>query len=89
MNVKSAFLNGYINEEVCVSQPPGFENHKYLNHVFKQATRAWYERLSKFFINQGYLRGKVDTNLFIKLHGNDTLLIQVYVDDIIFRSINM
>ena len=55
----------------------------------KQAHRAWYERLSKFLINQGYLRGKVDTTLFIKRHGNDTLLIQLYVDNIIFGSTNM
>ena len=55
MDVKSAFLNGFINEEVCVEQPPGFENPHFPNHVFKlskalyglkQAPRAWYERLS-------------------------------------------
>ena len=57
MNVKSAFLNGFIKEEVYVDQPPGFENSDKPNHVFrlikalyglKQAPRAWYERLSKF-----------------------------------------
>ena len=55
MDVKSAFSNGYITEEVYVEQPLGFENHEYLDHVFKlnkvlyglkQAPRAWYERLS-------------------------------------------
>ena len=55
MDVKSAFLNGYIKEEVYVKQPPGFEDYKYPDHVFKltktlyglkQAPRAWYERLS-------------------------------------------
>ena len=59
MDIKSAFLNGYIKEEVYVEQPPGFEDHKYPDHVFKltkvlydlkQALRAWYERLSSFLL---------------------------------------
>jgi len=63
MDVKSAFLNGYLKEEVYVSQPPGFENYKFSNHVFKldkalyglkQASRAWYERLSNFLIKNGF-----------------------------------
>ena len=63
MDVKSAFLNGYINEEVFVSQPPGFEDHQHSGHVFKlkkalyglkQALRQWYERLSDFLISQSY-----------------------------------
>ena len=67
MDVKSAFLDGYINEEVYVSQPPDFENHEYLSHVdklkwvlygLKQGPRAWYEWLSKFLINQGYSSGR-------------------------------
>ena len=62
MDVKSAFLNGFIQEEVYVDQPPGFENHKLPNHVLKlknalyglkQAPRAWYERLSKFLLEKG------------------------------------
>jgi len=60
MDVKSAFLNGYIDEEVYVSQPPGFEDHKHSDHVFKlkkalcglkQAPRQWYERLSNFLLS--------------------------------------
>ena len=75
MDVKSSFLNGYINEEVYISQPPGFENIEYPNHVYKlkralyglkKAPRAWYERLSKFLLEQGFSRGKVDTTLFIR-----------------------
>src|SRR3954470_2341235 len=97
MDVKSAFLNGYINEEVYVAQPPGFENYKYPTHDYKlkralydlkQAPMAWYERLSKFLLSQGYFRGKVDTTLFIKRKDKDILLVQVYVDDIIFGSTN-
>jgi len=97
MDVKSAFLNGYINEEVFVSQPPGFEDRQHPGHVFKlkkalyglkQAPRKWYERLSDFLILQGYDRGTSDKTLFIKKKGDDTILVQVYVDDIIFGSIN-
>ena len=97
MDVKSAFLNRYINEEVYVSQPPGFENFENLNYVYKlkhalyvlkQAPRAWYERLSKFLLDQGFSRGKVDTTLFIKHEGKHFILVQVYVDDIIFGSSN-
>ena len=97
MDVKSAFLNGFINEEVYVEQPPGFENHISPNHVFKltkalyglkQAPRAWYERLSGFLIEKGFSRGKIDTTLFIKYENDDILLIQIYVDDIIFGATN-
>jgi len=97
MDVKSAFLNGYINEKVFVSQPPGFEDHQHPGHVFKlkkalyglkQAPRQWYERLSDFLTSQGYERGTSDKTLFIKKKGDDTILVQVYVDDIIFGSNN-
>jgi len=67
MDVKSAFLNGYLKEEVYVNQPLGFENHDLLNHVFKldkalyglkQAPRSWYEHLSKFLIDDDFRRGR-------------------------------
>ena len=67
IDIKSVFLNGYITEEVYVGQPPGFENHKYPNHIFKlnkalyglkQAPRAWYERLSKFLLENNFSRKK-------------------------------
>ena len=97
MDVKSAFLNGFIQEEVYVDQPPRFGNSDKPNHVFKlkkalyglkQAPRAWYERLSKFLLEKGFSRGKVDTTLFIKRKLNDIFLVQIYVDDIIFGSTN-
>jgi len=97
MDVKSAFLNRFIQEEVYVDQPPGFENSDMPNHVFKlkralyglkQASRAWYERISKFVLEKDFSRGKVDTSLFIKRKLNDILLVQIYVDDIIFGSTN-
>jgi len=95
MDVKSAFLNGYINEEVYVDQPPGFEDHQHPNHVFKlkkalyglkQALRQWYERLSNFLLSHGYERGMVDKTLFIKKSNSEIILVQIYVDDIIFGA---
>ncbi|WVZ83829.1 hypothetical protein U9M48_030927 [Paspalum notatum var. saurae] len=97
MDVKSAFLNGYINELVYVEQPSGFEDPNHPNHVYrlskalyglKQAPRAWYERLRDFFIEKGFKIGRVDTTLFTKKMDNDLFVCQVYVDDIIFRSTN-
>ena len=72
MDVKSAFLNGYTNEEIYVEQPPGFKDDKKPNHVYKlkkalyglkQAPRAWYERLRDFLLSKGFMMGKVDTTL--------------------------
>ncbi|WCJ23989.1 Retrovirus-related Pol polyprotein from transposon RE1 [Euphorbia peplus] len=97
MDVKSAFLNGYIDEEVYVSQPPGFEDPKFPDHVYKlkkalyglkQAPRAWYERLTKFLLSKGFVRGCVDTTLFTLKKNKDILIAQVYVDDIIFGATN-
>jgi len=77
MDVKSAFLNGFLNEEVYVSQPPGFINEEKPDHVFKltktlyglkQALRAWYDRLNTFLIENGFSREKIDTTLFRKTH---------------------
>jgi len=97
MDVKSAFLNGFVYEEIYVSQPPGFEDHKYPEHVYKlkkalyglkQAPRQWYERLSHFLLSHEYERGKVEKTLFIKKAGYDIILEQIYVDDIVFGSSN-
>ena len=97
MDVKSAFLNGYINELVYVKQPPGFEDEKKHNHVYKlrkalyglkQAPRASYEKLRDLLLSKGFKMGKVDTTLFTKKLGNDLFVMQIYVDDIIFGSTN-
>ena len=97
MDVKSAFLNGELDEEVYVEQPPGFEDPDFLDFVYylfkdiyglKQAPRKWYDTLSGFLIENGFIRGVIDKNLFTKKHKNDMLLVQVYVDDIIFGSTN-
>ncbi|CAM8948430.1 unnamed protein product [Rhodiola kirilowii] len=95
MDVKSAFLNGLLHEEVFVSQPKGFEDPHHPAHVYrlkkalyglKQAPRAWYERLTVFLINHGYVRGGVDKTLFVKHTRSDFIIAQIYVDDIVFGS---
>jgi hypothetical protein len=97
MDMKSVFFNGYIQEEMHVEQPPGFEDDKKSNHVYKlrkalyglkQAPRAWYERLRDFLLSKGFVTGKVDTTLFTKKIGKDLFVLQIYVDDIIFGSTN-
>jgi hypothetical protein len=93
MDVKNAFLNSVIQEEVFVRQPPGFESPKYPDRVYKllkalyglkQASWAWYARLKTFLLEHGYVIGSVDKTLFTLNHGTDFLLVQIYVDDIIF-----
>ena len=97
MDVKSAFLNGKLDEEVYVEQPPGFVDPKHPDYVYrldkalyglKQAPRAWYETLAQFLIESGFTRGTIDKTLFYLNQGNDLLLVQIYVDDIIFGSTN-
>ncbi|CAM8994349.1 unnamed protein product [Rhodiola kirilowii] len=95
MDVKTAFLNGFLKEEIFVEQTPGFEVPEHPDHVYvldkalyglKQAPRAWYERLSKYLLAHGYERGKVDKTLFLLRTNKHLLIVQVYVDDIIFGS---
>nr|GEU33529.1 putative ribonuclease H-like domain-containing protein [Tanacetum cinerariifolium] len=97
MDVKSTFLYGTIKEEVYFCQPIGFEYPDYPDKVYKvvkalyglhQAPRAWYETLANYLLENGFQRGKIDQTLFIKKQKGDILLVQVYVDDIIFRSTN-
>ncbi|GJU17977.1 putative ribonuclease H-like domain-containing protein, partial [Tanacetum coccineum] len=93
MDVKSAFLYGKIKEEVYVCQPPGFEDPDFPDRVYKvekalcglhQAPRAWSETLLTYLLDNEFQRGKFDKTLFIKRYKGDILLVQVYVDDIIF-----
>ncbi|GJZ97142.1 retrovirus-related pol polyprotein from transposon TNT 1-94 [Tanacetum coccineum] len=95
MDVKTTFLNGNLREEVYVSQPDGFVDPDNPNHVYKlkkalyglkQALRAWYDMLSSFLISQDFSKGSVDPTLFIHKEGKELLLVQVYVDDIIFAA---
>ncbi|GJY28898.1 putative ribonuclease H-like domain-containing protein [Tanacetum coccineum] len=98
MDVKSAFLYGTIDEEVYVMQPPGFEDPEFPNKVYRvekamyglhQAPRAWYGTMSKYLLANGFQRGTIDQTLFIRKHKGEFLLVQVYVDDIIFGSSNL
>jgi hypothetical protein len=91
--MKSAFLNGVIQEEVYVRQPPGFESPKYLDRVYKlsnalyglkQVSQVWYARLKIFLLEHGYVMGSVDKTFFTLNHDTDFLLVHIYVDDIIF-----
>ncbi|GKE46482.1 retrovirus-related pol polyprotein from transposon TNT 1-94 [Tanacetum coccineum] len=84
MDVKSDFLNGFINEEVYVSQPPGFFNFKKPNHVFKlknalyglkQAPKAWYDRLQAFRLDHKYTMGLVDNTLFTKKRDSHIIIV--------------
>ncbi|KAL0561561.1 hypothetical protein IC582_001995 [Cucumis melo] len=93
MDVKSAFLNGYLNEEVYVAQPKGFIDSEYPQHVYKlnkalyglkQASRAWYERLAIYLNCKGYFRGGTDKTLFIHITNDELIVAQIYVHDIIF-----
>jgi hypothetical protein len=95
VDVKTIFLNGVIQEEVFLRQPRGFENPKYPNRVYKiskalyglkQAPRAWCARLKTFLLEHGHVMGSVDKTLFTLNHGTNFLLVQIYVDDIIFRG---
>ncbi|KAL8116656.1 hypothetical protein AgCh_022995 [Apium graveolens] len=97
MDVKSNFLNGELEEEVYVEQPPGFVDSKLPNHVYrldkalyglKQAPRAWYETLAQFLLESGFNKGTIDKIFFYLNHRKDLLLVQIYVYDIIFGSTN-
>jgi hypothetical protein len=93
MDVKSDFLNGVIKEEVYVRQSLGFESLKYSDRVYKlskalyelkQASRTWYARLKTFLLEHRYVMGSVDKTIFTLNHDTDFLLLQIYVDAIIF-----
>ncbi|GJV38668.1 retrovirus-related pol polyprotein from transposon TNT 1-94 [Tanacetum coccineum] len=95
MDVKTAFLNDDLKEEVYISQPEGFVDPDHPTHVYrlkkalyglKQAPRAWYDTLLRFLLDNKFSKGVVDPTLFTRKTGKHTLLIQIYVDDIIFAS---
>ncbi|GJU87409.1 putative ribonuclease H-like domain-containing protein [Tanacetum coccineum] len=97
MDVKSAFFHGTIEEEVYVTQPPGFKDPDHPDKVYKvvkalyglhQAPRAWYETLANYLLSNRFNKGKIDQTLFIKKQKGDILLVHVYEDDIIFGSTN-
>nr|GEZ72217.1 retrovirus-related Pol polyprotein from transposon TNT 1-94 [Tanacetum cinerariifolium] len=97
MDVKTTFVYGPLKEEVYVNQPDGFVDPYHPNKVYrlkkslyglKQAPRAWYDELFNFLVSKGFSKGSIDPTLFITKHRGDILLVQIYVDDIIFGSTN-
>nr|GEW65409.1 retrovirus-related Pol polyprotein from transposon TNT 1-94 [Tanacetum cinerariifolium] len=97
MDVKTSFLYGPLKEEVYVNQPDGFVDPYHPDKVYrlkkalyglKQAPRAWYDEFSNFLVSKGFFKGSIDPTLFITNHRGDILLVQIYVDDIIFGSTN-
>nr|GEU36958.1 retrovirus-related Pol polyprotein from transposon TNT 1-94 [Tanacetum cinerariifolium] len=97
MDVKTTFLYGPLKEEVYVNQPDGFVDPYHPGKVYrlkkalyglKQAPKALYDELSNFLVSKGFSKGSIDPTLFITKHGEDILLVQIYVDDIIFGSTN-
>nr|GFC76964.1 retrovirus-related Pol polyprotein from transposon TNT 1-94 [Tanacetum cinerariifolium] len=95
MDVKTAFLHGSLKEDVYVCQPEGFIDADHPSRVYKlkkalyglkQAPRAWYNKLLMFLLQNHFFKGTIDPTLFIKRLQDDILVVQVYVDDIIFGS---
>ena len=96
MDVKSAFLNGYIEGEAYLEQPQGYEVLGQVNKVYmlkkalyglKQAPRAWYNRIDSYLIENGFHRSASEPTLYTKVNekGN-MLIIFLYVDDLIFTG---
>ncbi|GJZ17085.1 retrovirus-related pol polyprotein from transposon TNT 1-94 [Tanacetum coccineum] len=97
MDVKTTFLNGLLKEDVYVAQPDGFVDPDHPEKVYhlrkalyglKQAPRVWYDELSNFLMSKGFTKGTIDPTLFTIRYEEDILLVQIYVDDIIFGSTN-
>ncbi|GJS85456.1 retrovirus-related pol polyprotein from transposon TNT 1-94 [Tanacetum coccineum] len=93
MDVKTTFLYRHLKEEVYVNQPDGFIDPYHPDQVYrlkkalyglKQAPMAWYDELSNILVSKGFSKGSIDPTLFITKHGKDILLVQIYIDDIIF-----
>ncbi|GJS87075.1 retrovirus-related pol polyprotein from transposon TNT 1-94 [Tanacetum coccineum] len=97
MDIKTTFINGPLKEEVYINQPDGFIDPHYPDKVYrlkkalyglKQAPRAWYDEVSNFLVSKGFSKVSIDPTLFITKHGDDILLVQIYVNDIIFGYTN-
>ncbi|GJZ32555.1 retrovirus-related pol polyprotein from transposon TNT 1-94 [Tanacetum coccineum] len=97
IDVKTPFLHDTLKEDVYVCQPEGFIDTDHPSHVYKlkkalyglkQAPRVWYDELSKILLQNHFFKGSIDPTLFIRHFDDDILVVQVYVDDIIFGSTN-
>ena len=95
MDLNSAFLNGFVKGKVYVTQPKGFFDLHFPDHMLylkkalyglKQAPSAWFDCLIEYLVTNGFTRGQADRTLFIKKVDGELVITQVYVDDIIFGS---
>jgi hypothetical protein len=91
MDVEITFLNGFIEEEVYIEQPQGFEVSDRETHVcllrkalygLKQAPQAWYSRIDTYLLQMGFEKSNADPNLYFIIRGEDTLILILYVDDL-------
>ena len=91
MHVKTAFLNGLVEEEVYVEQPLGFETHDRKTHVcglkkalygLKKALKTWYGKIVSFLMSLGFTKSKADSNLYYKVVDSDQVILLLYVDDL-------
>ena len=91
MDIKTAFLNGLVEEEVYVEQPQGLETHDRKTHVcrlkkslygLKQAPRSWYGRIDRFLKSLGFTKSKADSNLYYKVVDKGSVILLLYVDDL-------
>ena len=96
MDVKTAFLNGFIQEEVYIEQPQGFEVHGKESHVcrlkkalygLKQAPRAWYSRIDTYLQKMGFTKSEADPNLYYIVIGEEPLILVLYVDDLVITGV--
>eukprot|EP01018_Ginkgo_biloba_P023889 Gb_35456 [translate_table: standard] len=96
MDVKSAFLNGDLSEEVYTEQPPGYVQKGKKDHVchlkkalygLKQTPRAWYEKIDRYFLDTGFVRSSVDSNLYMKVRDSMFVtFVVLYVDDLLITG---
>ena len=95
MDVKSAFLNGVLKEEVYVEQPPGYEvageEHKVYRlkralYGLKQAPTAWYNRIDSYLMSNGFSKSTGEPTLYIKIENRNVLIVVLYVDDLVFTG---
>jgi len=91
MDVKIAFLNENIEEEVYLEQPRDFEVHNRASHVcllkkalygLKHVPKAWYSRIGSYLQSIGFIKSDVDPNLYLLMKGEDILILVLYVDDL-------
>ena len=95
MDVKTAFLNGELEEDIYMQQPPYYESREYPTHScklhkaiygLKQSPRQWYQKFNNFMLTHGYTRFLSNANVYTRSGQDYYLLVAIYVDDIILAS---